>query len=148
MMVLLGVGVRSVAAQETGIPRRAYAVGMNTTAGFLGVEWVARSFAKAPRWGGAVGVGILGAGARLNLALREPLAHTLVPYLSSGLSVGIFSLPPLARSWNGASIEAGIQVWPKKPRRLYVDVGVGAATEFGRSGDPLPALRIVGGRTF
>lgn len=142
------LAARSAASQEIAVPQRAYGIGLNTTAGLIGVEWVDRSFAQARRFGGAAGLGLFGGGLRLNGALRDPLAHTLVPYLASGFSVAVWSIYPYARSCTCLSIETGVQLWPKSPRRIYVDFGVGAAFEMGRSGDPLPALRILAGRTF
>lgn len=148
MALFLGVGADAAGAQDASIPKRAYAVGLNSTAGFFGVEWVARSLPAAKRLGAAAGLGIFGGGVRLNLSLREPTAHNRVPYLASGLSVIAWLPPGISGPRSVASIEAGVQLWPKSPRRLYVDLGVGAGFEMGSSGDALPAVRVVAGRTF
>lgn len=144
LSALAGTGA---SAQDSIPARRAFAVGLNSNAGVVGVEWVARSFSPATRLGGAAGIGIFGAGVRLNMALRAPRANDRVPYLAAGLSY-IAWLPPGITPKKIVSIEGGMQLWPTKPRRMYFDVGAGAGLEPGSAGDPVPALRVVAGWIF
>lgn len=147
VLIFLGSTAPCVEAQHVAIPQRAYAIGLNTTAGYAGVEWVARSFSMKQRLGGAAGVGIFGAGVRLNLALRDSQANDRVPYLAAGLAF-VAWFPMLDGPRTVGSVEAGMQIWSRDARKLYVDVGAGAGFEMGSSGDPIPAVRIVAGRTL
>ena len=143
--VFVGYGSYS-AAQGTVIPTHTYAFGWSPAAGLLGVEFVARSFTAAPRLGGALGVGIGGIGARLDLTLRDPTTYNKVPYLAVGYVVTPWI--PTVKLSSAASIEGGVQFWPVSPRRLYLDFGGGIAILSGASNKLGPVLRLLIGQTF
>ena len=128
------------------MPGHAYALGWSPAAGLIGVELVARSFSAAPRFGGAVGVGVGGAGARLNLTLREPRAYNKVPYVAVGYVVTPWI--PSIKLKSAVTIEGGVQVWPVSPRKLYLDFGTGIAFLSGASDKLGPVLRLLVGQTF
>jgi hypothetical protein len=133
-------------AQASSIPTRAVAFGWSPAAGLFGVEGVARSFAAAPRLGGAAGVGLAGFGVRINLTLRQPKAHSSVPYVAVGHTVTPW-IPVIALT-SVTSVEGGVQVWPTGERHLYMDFGAGAAYERGKYNEVGPVLRLLFGRVF
>jgi hypothetical protein len=108
VLVAVFVGYGSLlAGQATVIPTHAYAFGWSPAAGLLGVEFVARSFTAAPRLGGALGVGIGGIGARLDLTLRDPTTYNRIPYLALGYVVTPWI--PTVKLSSATSIEAGVR---------------------------------------
>lgn len=146
--LLLGAYAVRAEAQAVSMPTRAWALGWSPAAGLVGVELVARSFSPTTRVGGAAGIGIGGAGVRLNVALREPRAHNRVPYVAAGI-VAVAWLPTIAAT-TVTTIEGGVQFWPQTPRRFYMDLGAGigfqdSTPDWERI---VPAVRIVFGRTF
>ena len=144
--LLLASRTEHAVAQVTGVPLHAFAFGWSPAAGLIGVELVARSFEQAPRLGGAVGVGIGGVGARLDLTLREPRTHNRVPYLAAGYVITPWI--PSVKLSSAATFEGGVQIWPVRPRRLYLDVGTGIAFLSGASDKLGPVLRLLVGATF
>lgn len=144
--LLLAIGSQSVRAQSTDSTKSVLAFGWSPAAGLLGIEWVDRSFSAAPRFGGAVGVGIAGAGIRLNMTLRDPTTHHRVPYLGVGYAVTPWM--PVVKLRSVASIEGGVQFWPVSPHKMYVDVGTGIAFLSGVSNDVGPVLRLLLGSAF
>jgi len=146
LAVLLSIGAERAAAQGAEVPTNAYAFGWSPAAGLLGVEWVVRSFSPATRFGGAAGVGLGGVGVRLNVALREPRTYERVPYIGFGY-VATPWLPAVSLT-SVTSIEAGVQFWPTKPRRIYFDVGAGVGFLTGASSKVGPVLRLLAGQTF
>jgi hypothetical protein len=92
-------------------------------------------------------VGAFGGGVRLNFPLRDALTNHRVPYLAAGFSV-LAWFPMIDGPRTIASVEVGLQAWPRNARRLYVDDGVGAGLVLGSSSDPVPVVRIVAGQTF
>jgi hypothetical protein len=133
-------------AQTAGAPTRAFAFGWSPAAGLLGVEFVDRSFTRMPRLGGAVGIGLAGVGARLNVTIRDPAATRHVPYLG----VGYVATPwlPIIRMSGAASVEGGVQVWPSRRDDLYFDFGAGIAFITGASSSTAPGLRLLVGHPF
>ena len=146
--VTIALSTAGAAAQAQGVspPTRAFGIGWSPAAGLIGVEFVKRSFAHAPRLGGAAGIGLAGAGARLNVTLRDPLANRHVPYLG----VGYVATPwlPILKMSGAASIEGGVQLWPSRGDGLYFDVGAGIAFLAGASSTTGPVLRLLVGHTF
>ncbi len=118
-------------------PRRAVATGLSPTAGILGWEYVRRAL-----WGPAgfaAGIGLGGVGARLNLELlaraRRDSARA-VPYVGGGVLLA----PAITDDANTglASLEGGVQLWPRRARRLYVDLGAGVVRTIA---GPRPVVR-------
>ena len=144
--LLVVTGAPYASAQVIAVPEHAVAFGWSPAAGLIGVEFVARSFSGAPRVGGAVGVGIGGVGARLNLTLREPSTYNKVPYVAAGYVVTPWI--PSVKLSSAATIEGGVQIWPVSPRRLYLDFGTGIAFLSGTSSKLGPVLRLLVGQTF
>jgi hypothetical protein len=146
---LLVAGAQRAAAQPARVPpTRAIGVGWSPAAGLFGAELVARSFAMAPRLGGAAGVGFGGVGARLNVALRDPAAHRRVPYVGAGYSAALWL--PLIELSGVTSLEGGVQFWPTAGRGMYLDLGGGVAYLTGTGdGDEFgPVIRLLVGGTF
>ena len=145
---VLALGASGVNAhgQAAAVPREAVAVGWSPAAGLVGAEFVVRSHSRAPRLGVAVGIGIGGFGGRLNIALRDPRAHTRVPYLGGGYVTTPWL--PVLRMSGAASLEGGMQFWPVSKQNLYFDVGAGAARLFGAGASTGPVLRLLVGRAF
>jgi hypothetical protein len=146
LLFVLGISAQRANAQVSSVPARAVAFGWSPAAGLFGVEGVARSFAAAPRLGGAVGVGLAGFGVRLNLALRQAKAHRSVPYVAVGHAVTPW-IPVIALT-SVTSVEGGVQVWPIGERRLYMDFGAGVGYQRGKYNEVGPVLRLLFGRTF
>ena len=149
VVLCLAVGSRRAAAQRDSVlPTQAFGIGYSPAAGALGVEWVTRSFPRAPRLGGAHGAGVAGIGARLNVALRDPAERRRVPYVGAGYMSALW-LPVLKLS-GITSVEGGVQFWPAPGHDFYMDLGAGVAllSGTGHSGDVGPVLRLLFGRTF
>ena len=145
-ILLLAISAQSLRAQSTDSTNSVFAFGWSPAAGLLGIEWVDRSFSAAPRLGGAVGVGIGGIGARLNMTLRDPRNHQRVPYV--GLGYAVTPWIPVVSLRSVASIEGGVQFWPVSPHKMYFDIGTGIAFLSGTSNDVGPVLRLLLGSTL
>ena len=145
-LLALGAPCANACAQAAAPPREAIAVGWSPAAGLIGAEFVGRAHSRAPRLGAAVGIGLAGFGGRFNLALRDPWAHTRVPYLG----VGYVTTPwlPVIRMSGAASLEGGVQFWPTAKQNVYVDAGAGVARLFGAAASTGPVLRLLVGRAF
>ena len=146
LMLLLAISAQSLRAQSADSTNSVFAFGWSPAAGLLGIEWVARSFSAAPRFGGAIGVGLAGTGVRLNLTLRDPRTHARVPYLGVGYAVTPWM--PVVKLRSVASIEGGVQFWPVSPHKMYLDIGTGIAFLSGASNDVGPVLRLLLGSTL
>jgi len=146
--VTIALSTAGAAAQAQSVPppTRAFGIGWSPAAGLIGVEFVKRLFAPASRLGGAAGIGLAGAGARLNVTLRDPAANRHVPYLG----LGYVATPwlPILKVSGAASVEGGVQVWPSRGDGLYFDVGGGIALLNGASSTIGPVLRLLVGQTF
>ena len=136
----------TVEAQSASAPARAFGIGWSPAAGLIGVEFVDRSFAHAPRLGAAAGIGLAGVGARLNIGLRDPVEHRRLPYVG----VGYVTTPwlPVLKMSGAASIEGGVQLWPSRPDGVYCDIGAGVAFLTGASSTTGPVLRLLVGHTL
>lgn len=137
---------RAVQSQSAPAPTHAFGIGWSPAAGLIGVEFVDRSFVRAPRLGGAAGIGLAGVGARLNIGLRNPAAHRRLPYLG----VGYVTTPwlPVLKMTGAASVEGGVQLWPSRADGMYFDVGAGVAFLTGASSTTGPVLRLLVGHTL
>ena len=138
--------------RDDGRATRAAAVGVGLTTGILGVEYVWRGTARAPRLGAAVGVGVIGPGARVMVALA-PSRWRLVPWVGVGAVSNLWGLRAGVETdfdWNVVrplvALEGGVQLWPGRERGFYVDVGAGVLPE-ARSDAPVLA-RVLVGRAF
>jgi hypothetical protein len=141
--VVMVLGAHSLSAQPAPLPQRALGGGWSPAAGLIGIELVQRSFTSAPRINGAVGVGLAGFGARLNFCIRQPVTERRVPYIG----VGYAATPwvPAVRVSGAATVEGGMQFWPRAGHRLYVDVGAGAALLVNARSQFGPVLRLLVG---
>ena len=144
--IVLAIPWSAVHAQSVPAPTGAFGIGWSPAAGLVGVEFVSRSFAHASRLGGAAGIGLAGAGVRLNVSLRDPAVNRHLPYLA----VGYVATPwlPILRMSGATSVEAGVQVWPSRRDGLYLDFGAGVAFLAGASSTTGPVLRLLVGHTL
>jgi hypothetical protein len=133
-------------AQGLSAPTSAFGIGWSPAAGLIGVEFVNRSFTRAPRLGGAAGIGLAGTGARLNVSLRNPAVSRRVPYLGLGYVAAPWL--PILKMSGAASVEGGVQIWPSEHDGLYLDVGAGIAVLTGASSTTGPVLRLLVGHTL
>jgi hypothetical protein len=133
-------------AQRGPAASGAFGIGWSPAAGLIGVEFVNRSFRRLPRLGGAAGIGLAGAGVRLNLSLRNPVGARPLPYLG----VGYVATPwlPVLRMSGAVCVEGGLQVWPLRRDGVYVDLGTGVAVPAGASRTIGPVLRLLVGHTL
>lgn len=133
-------------AQAASAPTNAFGIGWSPAAGLIGVELVHRSFVHVPRLGAAAGIGLAGAGARLNFSIRDPAKSQRLPYVGAGYVTTPW-LPVLKMS-GAASVEGGVQFWPGRRDGVYFDVGAGIAFLAGSSSPTGPVLRLLVGHTL
>lgn len=141
-----------VHAQQAARAATAIAVGWSGTAGLVGVEVVRRAAPRKASLGLAVGAGLAGAGARVNLSLVGQAGDTAggrVPYIA----VGVASMRAVLWSnpYRMGSIEFGTQRWPDQRGGTYYDLGGGFAVAVdSETGRPFvsPTLRALIGRAF
>lgn len=145
--LLATVVVFAAAKAQSQSPTQAIAVGWSPAAGLIGAECVKKSFSFAPRLGGALGVGLGGFGARLNLSLRRPTGRRAVPYLGVGYAYTPW-FPVLAGISSVETLEGGVQFWPARGRHFYADVGAGYARVNSGRDEPGVVIRALLGRAF
>jgi len=153
LLMALTIGLpRCLRAQQIARATTAVAAGWSGTAGLIGVEMVRRAPPGRASLGLAVGAGLAGAGARVNLSLVGQPSDTAggrVPYVSVGIDAIraiLFSAPHRA-----ASMEFGTQRWPDRRGGTYYDLGGGlAVVADSETGPPFvsPTLRALIGRAF